>query len=106
MKGGDVATCPTFHMGNGSICQCIDRSGRQPIEKEKILAFGYQTCDRRWKMQKRKNKENADEEDKKKVCAFHLIVHVFSNLVCFGTAFQIWVDKAQKMVQIAQFHQR
>ena len=37
-------------------------------------------------MQKRKNKENVDEEDKEKVCAFHLIVHGFSDLVCFGTA--------------------
>ena len=44
MKGGDVATCPTFHMRKGSVYQCIDLSGRQLIEKEKkrkILAFGY-----------------------------------------------------------------
>jgi len=22
MKGRDIATCPTFHMGKGSACQC------------------------------------------------------------------------------------
>ena len=38
-------------------------------------------------MQKRKNKENTDEKDEEKVCAFHLIVHGFNfDLVCFGTA--------------------
>ena len=35
MKGGDVATCTTFHMGKGRVYQCKDRSGRQLIEKEK-----------------------------------------------------------------------
>ena len=39
MKGGDVATCTTFHMGKGSVYQCKDRSGRQLIEKEKNLGF-------------------------------------------------------------------
>ena len=29
--------------------------------------------------------EDANEEDKEKVCAFHLIVRGFSDLVCFGT---------------------
>ena len=40
MKGGGVATYPTFHVEKGSVCQCIDRSGRQLIEKEKNLGFG------------------------------------------------------------------
>ena len=35
-----MATCPTFHMGNSSVYQCIDLSGRQLIEKEKNLGFG------------------------------------------------------------------
>ena len=35
MKGGDMATMPTFHMGKSSVYQCIDLSGRQLIEKEK-----------------------------------------------------------------------
>ena len=39
LKGEDVATCPTFHKGTGSACQW--HIGRQLIEKEKILAFGY-----------------------------------------------------------------
>ena len=39
MKGGDAATCTTFHMGKGSVYQCKDRSCRQLIEKEKNLGF-------------------------------------------------------------------
>ena len=81
MKGGDVATCTTFHMGKGSVYQCKDRSGRQLIEKEKNLGFWVLvTCNRRRKMQKRKGKENEDEEE---ICAFHLIVRGFFDLVCF-----------------------
>ena len=51
MRGGDVAKCPTFHMGNGSICQCIDCSGRQIIEMKKSWLLGTRlaTGDRRCK---------------------------------------------------------
>ena len=49
LKGGDMATCPTFHMGKGcSACQCMCHNVRQENSLKIIkvwslsyFSFGY-----------------------------------------------------------------
>ena len=62
MKGGDVATCPTFHMGKGSAYQRHRPQWQTThCKRKKLGLWVLVTGDKR-----RKNKKNAKEEEEGK----------------------------------------
>ena len=64
MKGGEVATCPTFHMGRVVTDSCQCHSDRQLIEKKKLGFWVLVTGVRRRKNEQNGKKRKEVEEGK------------------------------------------